>query len=214
MFLARHGLLYTVRMAAQASAPPPSIYQIKVSLVGISPLIWRRLSVPDSTSIAELHYILQIAMGWEDYHLHRFQIYAKDYGISQIGGLGFADNPWAVRLADFGFRGRDRFEYQYDFGDNWEHDLRIEAIVEPDPKKTYPFCIDGKRAGPPEDCGGAWQYMHLLHVLKSRGSPEKRELREWLGQSFDPAAFTRRDINAALKAKEYLRSEPGEAERS
>lgn len=195
-------------MAAQASPPPNRIYRINVALVGISPLIWRRLLVPEATSIAELHYMLQIVMGWEDYHLHRFQIYAKDYGISQIGGMGFSDNPWAVRLADFGFRVRDRFEYQYDFGDNWEHDLRIEAILETDPKKTYPVCIDGKRACPPEDCGGAWQYMHILHVLKSRWHPERREIRDWLGNSFDPAVFTRRSINAELRAKEYLRYKP------
>ncbi len=201
-------------MTAQASASPNRLYQIKVSLVGISPLIWRRLLVPDSTSIAELHYIVQIAMGGEDYHLHRFQIYAKDYGISRIGGMGFADNPWEVRLTDFGFRVRDRFTYQYDFGDNWEHDLRIEAIVEPDPNKTYPICIEGNRACPPEDCGGSWQYMHILHVLKSRWSPDKRAVREWMGKSFDPAAFTRRSINAELKAKEYLRSKPSEAKRA
>ena len=197
-------------MAAQDSDSPPRIYQIKVSLVGISPLIWRRLLVLDTTSIAELHYILQIAMGWEDYHLHRFQIYAKDYGISQMGGMGFSDNPWTVRLADFGFRVRDRFTYEYDFGDNWEHDLRIEAILDPDPKKTYPICIDGKRACPPEDCGGAWQYMHILHVLKSRWHPDRREIREWIGKSFDPAVFTRRRINAELRAKEYLRYKPSE----
>ncbi|MGE0684919.1 MAG: plasmid pRiA4b ORF-3 family protein [Candidatus Binatia bacterium] len=149
-------------MTAQAPAASSRIYQIKVSLVGISPLIWRRLLVPDTTSIAELHYILQIAMGWEDYHLHRFQIYAKDYGISQMGGMGFSDNPWTVRLVDFGFRVHDRFTYEYDFGDNWEHDLRIEAILDPAPKKTYPICSDGKRACPPEDCGGAWQYIGIL----------------------------------------------------
>ncbi len=95
-------------MSAEATPPKERLYQLKFSLQGISPMIWRRLLVPGSTSIAELHHIIQIAMGWENCHLHRFRIYAREYGISYIGGISFSDNPHEVRLADFGFRAGDR----------------------------------------------------------------------------------------------------------
>ena len=105
--------------------PNTVIYQLKITLRGISPLIWRRLLVHAETSIADLHYILQLAMGWTDSHLHRFLIHGKEYGIAYDGGLGFDDDPKQVRVADFRFRLRERFLYEYDFGDYWQHDMRI-----------------------------------------------------------------------------------------
>src|SRR6266704_6228912 len=90
-------------------------YQLRVFLRGISPMIWRRLLVRSDSSIADLHYTLQIAMGWDDAHLHRFRIRGKDYGISRIGGIGFRDDPCEVRLADIHFRHNERFLYEYDF---------------------------------------------------------------------------------------------------
>src|ERR1700751_2519457 len=89
-------------------------YQFKVVVRGISPMIWRRLLLRSDHSIADLHYTIQIAMGWSDSHLHRFHIHSKDYGVAHEGGLTFSDDPDRVRLAQFGFRLRERFLYEYD----------------------------------------------------------------------------------------------------
>src|SRR5690349_5861304 len=138
--------------------PNTVIYQLRITLRGISPLIWRRLLIHAETSIADLHYILQLPMGWTDSHLHRFLIHGKEYGIAYDGGLGFADDPKQRRVADFRFRLRERFLYEYDFRDHWQRDIRVEQIVAADPTRTYPVCIGGKRAAPPEECGGAEVY--------------------------------------------------------
>lgn len=144
------------------SEPTPSVvYQLKVVLRNVSPLIWRRLLVCSGSSIADLHHALQIAFGWGDTHLHRFVIHGKAYGLAHSGGISFADDPCRVRLADFAFRRGERFAYQYDFGDNWCHDLRIEQILPLDPTHIYPLCVGGARAAPPEDCGGPWAYLDL-----------------------------------------------------
>ena len=137
------------------------VYQLRVWLREISPAIRRRLLVRSDSTIEDLHYTLQIAMGWTDAHLHEFHIHGKSYGISRIGGTGFADDPRQVRLGSFRFRDKERFLYEYDFGDLWQHEIRVEQRLRLDPKKTYPGCIGGARLAPPEDCGGPWAFMEL-----------------------------------------------------
>ncbi len=136
-----------------------TVYQLKIFILGISPMIWRRIKVRSDSTIADLHYIIQIAMGWTDSHLHRFVIHGKDYGIAQIGGISFADDPQKVRLADLGWRELERFLYEYDFSDYWQHQIRVEKIITSKSSSLEPICISGQRACPPEDCGGAWQFM-------------------------------------------------------
>ncbi len=111
------------------------VYQLRVYLRQISPMIWRRLLVRSDSSIADLHYTLQIAMGWDDLHLHQFIIRGKRYGESRMGGLSFSDNPRRIRLGDFRFRLKERFLYEYDFTDGWQHEIRIENELSLDPKK-------------------------------------------------------------------------------
>ena len=147
---------------------PAPIYQLKVWLQGISPMVWRRLLVRSDSTIADLHYTIQIAMGWSDVHLNRFHIHGQDFGVYHDGGICFSDNPEKVPLSAFGFRTRERFFYEYDFGDEWLHEVRIEKRLPLDPKKTYPVCIDGKHAAPPEDFGGAQAYMQMRQELKYR----------------------------------------------
>jgi hypothetical protein len=127
---------------------PASIYQLKVWLQGISPMVWRRLLVRSDSTIADLHYTIQIAMGWSDVHLNRFHIHGQDFGVYHDGGICFSDNPEKVLLSAFGFRTRERFFYEYDFGDEWLHEVRIEKRLPLDPKLTYSVCIDGKHAAP------------------------------------------------------------------
>lgn len=122
-------------------------------------MIWRRLLVRTDSTIADLHYTLQIVMGWTDTHLHRCHIHGKDYGVAYSGGIAFTDDPAQVRLADFGFRPRERFLYEYDFHDFWQHEIRVEQILPLEVKRSYPVCIAGHRAAPPEDCGGPRRFL-------------------------------------------------------
>jgi len=138
-----------------------SVYQLRVVLRGVSPLIWRRLLVRSDSAIADLHVVLQVALGWTDEHLNRFVIHGREYGISHVGGIGFRDDPRQVRLADLGLRVGERFMYEYDFTDGWQHDVRVEQILPLEPHRRYPTCSGGRRQVPPEDCGGAWAFLEL-----------------------------------------------------
>ncbi|HJY79587.1 MAG TPA: plasmid pRiA4b ORF-3 family protein [Candidatus Binatia bacterium] len=194
--------------------PPAVIYQLKIALRGISPLIWRRLLVSADTSIADLHHILQLALGWTSSHLHRFLIRGKEYGIAYDGGMGFDDDPKQIRLANFRLRLRERFLYEYDFNVPWQHDMRVEQIVAADANRTSPMCIGGKRAAPPEDCGGVeaylaqwrhWQYEFLCRRLQGRVkdieqdsfTDDEDEDRSELG--YDPDHFDRRAVSTQLR---------------
>jgi hypothetical protein len=149
-------------MSVTTKQVPVRIYQLKVTLRAITPMIWRRLLVTSDSTIAQLHDIVQIAMGWEDLHLHQFRIHGKTYGIYRDGGISFADDPHQVILADFKLRKAERFSYEYDRGDFWQHDLRLERILPLEPRKHYPVCTDGAGDCPPEDCGGPWGYLDLM----------------------------------------------------
>ena len=144
-----------------SQTPESIVYQLKVVLLGISPMIWRRLLVCNTSTITDLHCILKIFLGWSDDHLHRFRIHGKQYGIARLGGLSFRDDPETVRLKDFRFRINECFRYEYDFTDGWRHQIRVEAILALEPQRRRPVCIDGRRSCPPEDCGGPWAFMAL-----------------------------------------------------
>lgn len=137
----------------------PSLYQLRVVLHGISPLIWRRLVIPAGTTIAELHAVLQTAFGWSGEHLHRFVIHGREYGISCVGGPGFRDDAHQVRLGELGLRLGERFSYEYNYCAAWEVHLRVEEILPSQPGPAYPRCVGGRRAGPPEDWGGSWEFV-------------------------------------------------------
>jgi hypothetical protein len=160
-------------IGADANQPILKVYQLKVSLRAISPMIWRRLLVASSTTIAHLHAILQVTMGWEDVHLHRFRVHGKDYGIYREGGISFADDPSQVSLADLKIRARERFIYEYDMGDSWFHDLVLEQVLPADPHKTYPVCTAGAGDCPPEDCGGPGGYQDLVESRSSFAAYEQ-----------------------------------------
>ncbi len=133
---------------------PGDIIQLKVRLLGISPMIWRRVMVPATMTLNELHGVLQVAMGWEGIHLYEFDIYAVQYGSFEL----MMGSP-RVPLAQFSFRKNDKFSYTYDMGDGWVHEIRIESICAAGPKKSYPLCTGGSGACPPEECGGPRGYL-------------------------------------------------------
>ncbi|HEY5845089.1 MAG TPA: hypothetical protein VIU87_27170, partial [Mycobacterium sp.] len=139
----------------------PSFYQLRVVIAGISPLVWRRLEVPATTTIAGPHSILQTVFGWSGEHLHRFLIHGTEFGIASVGGPGFRDDARTIRLGELGLRRSERFTYEYNFFAGWQVDLRVEQILGA-PRgqgRAYPRCIGGRRAGPPEDWGGAFDYL-------------------------------------------------------
>jgi hypothetical protein len=140
-----------------------TVYQLRIYLRKISPLIWRRLLVRSDSSVADLHYALQIVMNWTDFYLHQFRIRGKRYGVGRLEGPWFQDRAEDVRLDRFQFRPRERFLYEYNFFDQWEHEIRVEKILPLDPDKTYPRCIGGANAAPPEDCGGPERFLALKH---------------------------------------------------
>jgi hypothetical protein len=137
------------------------IYQFRIRLLCISPVIWRRVQLRYDTSIRELHYILQSLMDWSDEHLNQFKIRGKDYGVYHIRGMSFSDNPDEVSLKDFNFRLNEKFIYEYNFTDSWAIEVRLEEVLKEEAEKKYPLCIKGSRIAPPEDCGGAWSFMEL-----------------------------------------------------
>ena len=202
------------------------VYQLHSLLREISPAIWRRVWVRSDSTIADLHYTFQLAMGWTDSHLNCFIIHGKEYGVAHVGGISFSDDPSQVRLADFGFRVRERFLYEYDFGDLWQHDIRVKRIWPMEPKRTYPVCIGGRRACSPEDCGGPWAFMELeqqysiVHIadrLEEIFEEEEEDLeccrdeldafRVWLRKErFDRRAINRRLKQYALGDHEWLQA--------
>jgi hypothetical protein len=178
------------------------IYQIKVTLKDSKPPIWRRILVPDNITLYRLHQILQIVMDWSNSHLHQFIISGEYYGDpadDEMGDFG-TKNERRYRLNQFMLHKGSRFIYEYDFGDDWEHILLLEAVLPPEEGQRYPQCVKGKRAGPPEDVGGIWGYAGFLEAIRDPEHPEHDEYLDWIGGDFDPEAFDIEGINQALEA--------------
>jgi len=135
------------------------MYWLRVVINGISPVIWRRLLVPTTATIAQLHTIVQTAFGWGGEHLHRFVIHGAEYGISYSGGPGFRDDARTVRLGELGLRAGERFTYEYNFTAGWLAELRVEQIQPVEPGQLSPRCTGGRRAGPPERWDGSWAFL-------------------------------------------------------
>ena len=174
------------------------VYQFKVTLKGIRPPIWRRIQVPEDYTFWDLHVAIQDAMGWLDYHLHEFEVREPESGTNHYIGLpdeeGFPDDHeilpgWKEMLSTYFSPDNGTARYFYDFGDGWEHSVKLEKILERKAGSTYPLCLGGKRACPPEDCGGIAGYRDLLKFLSD---PENRlddEGNRRLSDGFDPDFF-------------------------
>jgi hypothetical protein len=171
-----------------------TVYQLKITLAGIKPPIWRRVWI-QNCSLAKLHDVIQAALFWTNSHLWSFDIDGLGYGDYPDGEMDLASARKA-KLGAFVAQGVEKFRYTYDFGDNWEHIIQVEKTLTADPAVKYPRCVDGRRARPPEDCGGPWGYVELLEALKN---PAKNpELLEWAGGTFDPEKFDADAINEEM----------------
>jgi len=176
------------------------VYQIKVTLGGSKPPIWRRVLVRSDTSLGQLHGILQAVMGWADYHLHQFIVGQTYYGVPHEDYGSEMRDESRVRLKQIVPSEKFKFRYEYDFGDSWLHHLLVEKILPPEAGQYYPVCIKGKRACPPEDVGGIWGYDSFLEAVRNPDHPEHEDMLEWIGGEFDPEAFDLDEVNEALRA--------------
>jgi hypothetical protein len=182
------------------SSQIPAIYQLKITLAGIRPPIWRRILVRSDVSLGELHTILLRTMGWHGGHLHMFEAGGREYGDAE------RSDPWGppiqdedqVRLDAVLPRKGSKLKYEYDFGDDWTHSVQLEEVLPFDPEQRTPVCLKGKRRCPPEDSGGPYGYAEMLEALGSRRHPEHKHWLEWVGDDFDAEEFSVEAINSAL----------------
>jgi hypothetical protein len=186
------------------------IYQIKVTLLDTDPPIWRRLLVPADLTLDQLHHVLQLAMGWEDCHLHEFRIGQQRFGKPDpmeraLGGPRTASERTA-RLCNVLTRAGAKAVYTYDFGDSWDHQIVVEKRLAPEPGRAYPTCLAGERHGPPEDCGGIPGFYNLLEAIRDPEHEQHEELLDWLGGNFDPDAFSVDEVNRRFAPLQRRRS--------
>lgn len=186
-------------MALRKQATDLCVYQIKVTLMGSEPPIWRRMQVTNDTSLQKFHKILQAGMGWTNSHLHQFIIGGKYFAEPDPEYDPEVENEKLMRLSQVVSGVNDMSIYEYDFGDNWEHEILIEKILPVDRGMHYPVCLEGQRACPPEDCGGIQGYIHFLEAIQKNSHPEHDEMLEWVGGSYDPEAFDLNEINQKIK---------------
>ena len=198
------------------------ILQVRIELLGIEPLIWRRIQVPGNYSFWDLHVAIQSAFAWNDSHLHEFRV-ATPRGVSRFGLPIHEDlydereapllPDWQHQVADLLDRKEQHIEYSYDFGDDWQHDVIFEEALAKAPGKKYPRCIAGERSAPPDDCGGISGYESLLEVLSDPTHEEYRSSHVWatsikgIRGKFDPEAFDEQRVkfaNPATRLKRLL----------
>ena len=181
---------------------PRHVYQLHVALLDLEPTIWRTILVPETLTLARLDRVVQAAMGWTNSHLHQWRIQEQRYGIP--------DPDWDTpeELLDErkytlgGVLGEhvDAFGYEYDFGDGWQHRVTVDKRLPADPERnTWPMCIAGANACPPEDVGGPPGYIDFVQAILDPTHEEHLQVWRWNGGPFDPAAFSLNDANRAIQ---------------
>ncbi|MBL7111168.1 MAG: plasmid pRiA4b ORF-3 family protein [Bacteroidales bacterium] len=176
-------------------------YQIQIALKGSKPKIWRRVLIPSGMLLSDLHYVIQIVMGWTNTHLHEFIHNGISYSEpddEMLDGLD-AEDSTSVKVFDLLEREKDSLIYEYDFGDSWEHQIILEKVLPATGGIQLPVCLDGKMNCPPEDSGGVWGYAEMLEILKQPERDEYEEYIDWLGDEFDPEYFDKDEVNQVLR---------------
>jgi hypothetical protein len=173
--------------------------QLKITLLGFRPPIWRRVLVPASFDLAKLHRVIQEAFGWEDYHLHAFRIHGVEFGQPDPEGWMEYQSERIV-LAKLNLKPKTKFRYEYDFGDSWIHEITVEKILSQDEPMSVPVCLAGKRACPPEDSGGPWGFQDMLYAANNPEHPDHEEFKEYIDPDWNPEAFHLEAVNTCLRA--------------
>lgn len=203
---------------------PAQVHELKIILRGSKPPIWRRTAVPSDMNLGDLHQVIQVVMGWENYHLHQFvapnrqpkptreELASLDWQARYEKLTMCRDRCWSnprmevegaederkVKLCELAPAVKSKFIYEYDFGDGWEHEIKVVKVGPPVEGVKYPVCLAGELACPPEDCGGIWGYYEMLEALKDPKHEQHKEFIEWIGGSFDPERFNLNKVNASL----------------
>ena len=179
-----------------------TVHRLKITLKTVRPPVWRRIEIDSGVTLAQLSDVLESAMGWLGGHLHAFE----------AAGLTYQAPPL---FEGFGRRARDESKHRlnkvlasagakarwdYDFGDGWEHDVVVESIEPADPSVSYPRCVAGRRACPPDECGGPWRYEDLMQAITDPRHPQHQEFAEWLPPGFDAKHFEASEATAAMLA--------------
>ena len=174
------------------------IFQLRVLLMETKPSIWRRFTVPADITLPELHVVLQIVMGWYDSHLHGF--YLRPVGSRARSQRNWKELPGESRKTLESILRAPKVEliYEYDFGDSWLHQIKVEKRISDSSIGAAPTCIDGEGACPPEDCGGVGGYKQLLEAFRDESHPDHEDMLEWLEEGFDSEAFDREETNHRL----------------
>jgi len=177
------------------------IYVLRVELEGIEPLIWRRVQVPIAITLSRLHSVLQVAMGWTDSHLHSFTIGGQTYSNAEdLGDLNMLDVKGRKLDALLGAKIRE-FEYEYDFGDSWHHQIVVEGITDAKVERPRTLCVAGERACPPEDVGSIPGYQDFLEAIANPDHEEHDSMLVWVGGAFDPEGFDINSVNRELRRR-------------
>lgn len=189
------------KTARPQSAPPSGrLLQLRIELAGLKPAIWRRVVVPETITLAKLHRVIQAAMGWADSHLHEFEIGGRRYGMPDPDwGAGDAVISEKRVGLSASLAGAKSFRYTYDFGDGWEHRVKIEKHLPPDACLRAPLCLDGANACPPEDVGGPYGYVDFLEAISDPRHPEHENMLDWCGGGFEPSDFDPERVNKLLQ---------------
>ena len=189
-------------MPSKKSAVPPEVFQLKVTLLGTMPPIWCRLLVPADLTLAQLHDVLQAAMGWQDCHMHEFSAGHRRFGKpnpeDRLMGIPPVENERTARLGNVLGRVGAKALYMYDMGDGWEHGIVLEKRLPTYPGTACPVCTGGERACAPEDCGGIGGFYDLLDALGDPAHEQYDELRDGVGDDYDPDAFSIEEVNRML----------------
>jgi hypothetical protein len=186
----------TIKRATPAKQAARGPISLKITLRTIKPPIWRRILVPRGMTLGDLHMAIQVVMGWGNGHLHAFEVASEQYG--ERGSMEDISDEERLTVGGLVKSGISRFRYTYDFGDDWEHEILIEKAPPRSDATAFPACVAGKRNCPPEDCGGPFGYEDLLLVLKDPTHPDYEEQSEWVGEDFDPEAFSVAVADATL----------------
>jgi Plasmid pRiA4b ORF-3-like protein len=192
------------------------IIQLKITLQWTKPPIWRRVLVDKKTTFFKLHHIIQISMGWDNYHLYEFNINKNRIGEPNEEFDYYDDSKVVdastVTLDSIINDTKEKFEYEYDFGDGWRHQIVVEKFLSRDSSTSYPICIDGKLNCPPEDCGGVGGFYQLLDTIEDKKHPEREEMLEWLGGHYEAEHFDKNEINQELATLDKYIKEWGDHE--
>ncbi len=180
------------------------LYQFKITLLEITPQIWRRIQVKDST-LDKLHERIQTAMGWTNSHLHEFKIDGDCHGDPELLDDGFEGfecvDSTVTKISKIVPKDgkRYRFLYKYDFGDDWEHEILFEGCLKADKGVQYPLCVEGERNCPPEDVGGVWGYAEFLEAIADPKHEQHDDFVRWAGE-FDPEDFDAGETTKVMRA--------------